>query len=85
MRFLALFIDFLIFSIFNGFGVVWLLIVTPWLDFLPGAAQIDLGWNFTCIQIFLFIWRSCADLELLESRCLCLSWSSRFACANIFR
>ena len=27
-----------------------------------GWSQIDLGWNFICIQIFVFIWCSCADL-----------------------
>ena len=50
-----------------------------------GCFQIGLGWNFMRIQIFLFIWCSCADFELPKSRWLCLGRSSRFACANIFK
>ena len=39
LRFWRVFLDFLIFSIFDGFEVLWLWISTPWLDFLPGAAS----------------------------------------------
>ena len=42
-----------------------------------GCFQIALSWNFMRIQIFLFIWCSCADLGLLWSRCLelILTWN----------
>ena len=35
----AVFLDFLIFLISNGFEVIRLSILIPWLDFLPGAAS----------------------------------------------
>ena len=39
LKFWRVFLDFLIFSILDGFEVVWFSISTPWLDFLPGAAS----------------------------------------------
>ena len=39
LQFCDVFLDFLIFSIFHGFEMVWLSISTPWLDFLPRAAS----------------------------------------------
>ena len=76
------FSDFLNFSRFSSA----LLVNFYFLAWFParGYFQIDPAWNFICIHIFLFIMYSCADLELPKSRCLCLGWSSRFACANIF-
>ena len=37
LKFLRVFLDFLIFLILDGFELVLLWISTPWLDFLPGA------------------------------------------------
>ena len=39
LKFWRVFLDFLIFSILDGFEVVRLSKSTPWLDFLPGAAS----------------------------------------------
>ena len=39
LKFLRVFLDFLIFLILAGFGVVWLSISMFWLNFLPGAAS----------------------------------------------
>ena len=39
LKFLRDFLDFLIFSILDGFDVVWLSNSNSWLDFLPGAAS----------------------------------------------
>ena len=39
LQFCGVFLDFLIFSILDGFKAVALSILTPWLHFLPGAAS----------------------------------------------
>ena len=54
LRFWRVFLDFIIFSIFNGFRVVLLLISIPWRDFLPGGGSRSLkDWNFTKNQNFI--------------------------------
>ena len=54
LHFFAAFLDFLIFRILDVFQVVWLSILSPWLDFLPGAvpksiwAGISSLFRFSC-------------------------------------
>ena len=53
MKFFALFLDFLIFSILDGFEGIWLSKSTPWLDFLPGSTSKSIwAWIFIIFKFF---------------------------------
>ena len=75
LRFWADFLDFLIFSISDGFEAIWLSISTPWLDFLPGAASksiwADIFIIFRFFSSYVFMCRFCKS----ESSAAIASWN----------
>ena len=68
LKFSAVFLDFLIFSILDGFEMLWLWISNPWLDFLPGAAsksiwaRIFIIFRFFCSYVVHVPSLNCQDL-----------------------
>ena len=54
LRFSAVFLDFLIFSILDGFEMLWLWISTTWLHFLPGTASKSIWARIFIIFKFFF-------------------------------